>query len=154
MAEYLCHFRDGENIYYLSSEGRDRIECDVVRKKTTHVQHFIMRNQLYIYMKCPSTWENEPKFGFKEDKSITINPDAYFINMEGRKCFVEIDNIQKMSMNREKIKKYAKFIKSTIWGVQPMVVWVTNSENRQKKLIAECQSAEVPSKVYTINDII
>lgn len=154
MADYLCHFRDGENIYYLSSEGRERIDCEVVRKKTNHAKHFIMRNQLYIHMRCPSSWENEPKYGFKENKSLTIHPDASFLNMQGQRCFVEIDNIQKMSMNREKIKKYRDFIKSTIWGVQPLVIWVTSSENKQKKLIAECQSAGIPSKIYTINDII
>lgn len=154
MEDYIHHFRDGENIYYLSSEGRERVNCEVIRKKTPHVQHFIMRNQLYIHMKYPSSWENEPKFGFKEKKDFVIQPDASFINMQGQRCFVEIDNTQKMAENRNKIKRYREFINSTIWGTLPLVIWVTTSEVKRKKIMAECQSANVPCKVYTLDDIL
>lgn len=154
MSEYLSHFREGENIYYLSAEGRARVNAEVVRKKTAHVQHYIMRNQFYIYMKCPSSWENEQSYGFKEKKDVTIHPDASFINQEGRRCFVEIDNVQKMIENRNKIKKYQEFIKSTIWGIEPIVYWVTSTETKRNRLVHECQSAKLNSKVYTISDII
>ena len=105
MSEYLCSFRNGlENVYYLSKEGRERVKCDVIRKKTPQIQHFLLRNQLWIHLNCPSGWENEIKI---EAGNTSIVCDAKY-TANNIPVFVEVDISQPMSVNKKKIEKYKK----------------------------------------------
>ncbi|MFJ5624773.1 replication-relaxation family protein [Peribacillus loiseleuriae] len=62
MAEYLGTFRhEGNIVYYLNKNGRERIQHDVIRKKTPNIQHFLVRNQLWMHLKRPHSWQNEAK---------------------------------------------------------------------------------------------
>ncbi|MGE8082093.1 hypothetical protein [Peribacillus loiseleuriae] len=62
MAEYLGTFRhEGNIVYYLNKNGRERIQHDVIRKKTPNIQHFLVRNQLWMHLKRLHSWQNEAK---------------------------------------------------------------------------------------------
>ncbi|WP_332633681.1 hypothetical protein [Halalkalibacter flavus] len=37
MSDYVSAFRDKEKVYYLNAEGRERVECNKVRKKSVQV---------------------------------------------------------------------------------------------------------------------
>ncbi|MEN2468221.1 replication-relaxation family protein, partial [Ornithinibacillus sp. JPR2-1] len=61
MSSYLSSFYDGQKIYYLSKEGREKINCNIIRTKITTAKHYLMRNDLYIHLKQPANWRNEVK---------------------------------------------------------------------------------------------
>lgn len=146
MGQYLSSFRSGkENVYYLNSKGRDIVGCEKVRKKTQNVDHFIMRNQLYMAVGRPATWENEIKV--KLGNNILIC-DAKFI-IDKKPVFVEVDNEQSMQQNRVKITKYKEIsqINSNFY-----VMWVTKTDYRKKKLIE--LSEGLNHQVYSMNDIL
>lgn len=150
LSEFLHCVRNGyQSIYYLSREGRLYVECDKVRKKGSHVEHTVMRNEMWMYFKCPADWKNEVKIS--NSKSYVI-ADASF-NLDGFQCFVEVDNLQSMKENREKIKRYKELMQSIVMklGYYPTLIWLTTTELRRKQLEEECQGLKV--KVYTLDDI-
>ncbi|KGR74908.1 replication-relaxation family protein [Ureibacillus sinduriensis] len=150
LSEYLHCVRNGyQSIYYLSREGRLYVECDKVRKKGSHVEHTIMRNEMWMYYKCPVDWKNEVKIS--NSKTYVI-ADATF-NLNGFQCILEVDNLQSMKENKEKIKKYKELMQSVVMklGYYPTLIWLTTTELRRKQTEEECQGLKV--KVYTITDI-
>ena len=148
MSEYLHSFRDGETIYYLSKEGRERIDCQKVIKKTTTAQHYIMRNALYIGFQCPETWKNELKMTVKG--LATVICDATFIYGDQR-YIIEVDHTQKMTANRVKIQKYRKLIDAGVFGnTPPKFVWMTMTEYRRKQLQKLCEGLDV--QIFIISE--
>jgi Replication-relaxation len=151
MKLYLSSFKEGkDSIYYLSKEGREMVGCQRIRKKTPQVNHFIMRNQFYIFAQCPKEWKIEQKIGGQ------IVCDAAF-KQSGKWHFLEVDNNATMTSNRAKIEKYKKLYESKLfqnhkdYGYFPLLLWVTTNDFRQKKLLELCKG--VPCNVFVINDI-
>ena len=144
MEKYLFCFREKENIYYLSKEGRERVGCEVIRKKTQQVNHYLMRNDLYIFYGCPTTWKNEAKMKLKD---FIIQPDAVF-DKEKILHFVEVDHTQSMNVNKKKIDIYKEMYKI---NSSFRLVWVTVTDFRKKKLAELCKGLDC--MVYTALDI-
>jgi hypothetical protein len=149
MAEYLSSFRneDKQKVYYLNKAGRERVGAEKVRSKTMNVQHFLLRNQLWIAMRKPSTWQNEVKVTVKD---ISIVSDARFLTGEKRDVLVEVDISQPMNINKQKIDKYRRIKELT--GNEFHIVWVTELESRKPKL-QELMSG-LPGRVFTAKEII
>ncbi|MFF2752793.1 replication-relaxation family protein [Psychrobacillus sp. NPDC058041] len=150
LSEHLMNIRDGyQTIYYLSKVGRDYVDCDKVRKKGNHVQHTVMRNQFWLFYKCPKDWKNEIKMS---DGKATIIVDAMFTR-NGFQHFLEVDNLQTMKENRAKIIRYKNLLESLVkqYGYYPTLVWVTKTEHRRKQLEKACEGLK--TKIYTIDDI-
>src|SRR5690625_7694709 len=94
---YLNHFYEGQNIYYLNSKGREVVSSEKVRKKITNVDHYLMRNDLYIELGCPGTWKNEIKIISRSKKGdVTVVSDSHFTN-SNRHSIVVIDIYQKLN---------------------------------------------------------
>lgn len=146
MSEYLHSFKHGmENVYYLSKKGRERVNCKVIRKKTAQVEHFLLRNQLWIHLKCPVTWKNEIKI---KTESLTIICDAMYY--QGKvPVFVEVDVSQPMMRNKAKIEKYKRFKEITKQDFY--LVWVTTLESRRATLTELTRGLK--GRVYTLNEI-
>jgi Replication-relaxation len=147
MSEYVNCFRDGENIYYLNEEGRERVGATKVLKKTTQARHYIMRNTLFIAFGCPTTWKNEVKLEIKGQVSVIC--DAMFM-MNKQYQLIEVDNTQKMVNNRNKIERYRKLFEVAVFEKRPKLIWITTTELRRKQLEKACEGLEV--KVYTMKD--
>ncbi|ALC88133.1 hypothetical protein AM499_07740 [Bacillus sp. FJAT-22090] len=150
LSEHLMSIREGyQTIYYLSKIGRDYVDCDKIRKKGNHVQHFVMRNQFWLFYKCPRDWKNEVKIS---NGKASVVADAVFTR-NGFYHFLEVDNLQAMKENRAKIIRYKNLLESLImqYGYHPTLVWVTTTEYRRKQLEQVCGGLKV--KVYTIHDI-
>jgi hypothetical protein len=143
MEEFISSFRDGEKIYYLNQEGRDRVQCKKVRKKTVQAGHYLMRNELFIKFGYPSSWMNEVKFGY-EDIALVI-ADAIF-KKDGIYHIVEVDHMQKMSKNRTKIERYQKIREKGVFKL----VWITTTDYRRKQIQKLCDGLEV--EAFTIKD--
>src|SRR5690625_343054 len=147
---YLNHFYEGQNIYYLNSKGREVVSSEKVRKKITNVDHYLMRNDLYIELGCPGTWKNEIKIISRSKKGdVTVVSDAHFTN-SNRHSIVEIDNTQKMNKNRVKIDNYRRLIERNAFGGMPELIWVTSTEYRKRKLLELCDGLDV--KVFLNTD--
>ncbi len=148
MSPYLNTFKDGQNIYYLNSKGRSRVECDKVRKKTGNINHYLMRNALYVAYGSPETWENEMRIKLGK---ITVVPDAIF-QLDNRYFIVEVDNTQTMKKNRTKIDKYRRLIERNAFRNVPKIIWMTTTEYRRNKLLELCEGLD--ADVYLNTDFI
>lgn len=141
MKEYISCFRgdNGENIYYLNKTGRERVDCEVIRQKTVQAGHYLMRADAYIHYVGNEDWRNEMKFTVPD--VVTVIPDAYF-RYNQKRHFLEIDHLQHMSKNREKIDKYRKLQDTGVLqkkiGYFPRLVWVTLAESRKMQLTEWC----------------
>jgi hypothetical protein len=147
MNEWLSSFRDGETIYYLNKEGRERVNSNKIRKKTIQARHYIMRNDIYIAFGCPSSWKNEVKLEVKGH--VKVIADALF-HKDNRYYIVEVDHQQKMSKNRNKIERYRKLIDLDVFKKPPFFIWVTTTEYRRKQLQKMCEGLDF--RVFTVND--
>ncbi|WEA46781.1 replication-relaxation family protein [Priestia aryabhattai] len=147
--KYVHSFREGENVYYLSKEGRERVECNKVRKKTIQARHYLMRNSLYIAYGCPSTWENE--VALEVEGYTKIICDANFED-NGRDHIIEVDYTQKMSVNKNKIEKYRILSQLGVFETPPMFIWMTTTEYRRKQLLKMCEGLD--AQVFIITDFL
>lgn len=153
LSDYLMNIRDGQqSIYYLSKLGREYVGCDKIRKKSSNVQHYIMRNEFYFYNSCPSDWKNEIKVS---DGSSTVIVDAIYTKIHTTH-FLEVDNLQSMAENRLKIKRYEELLSNGLLaeklGHFPTLVWLTTTELRRIQLKELCGGLPV-TKVFTYDEI-
>jgi hypothetical protein len=147
MEEFLNVVRLNENVYYLNSEGRERVGSQKVLKKTHQITHHLLRNSLYISYGCPTTWQNEVKI--KIDGKVFLIADAMF-DMAGMKNIIEVDHTQKMNENRNKIKKYKHLLKLGVFQKEPKFIWVTTTEYRKKQILKACEGMKV--RVYLASE--
>lgn len=110
-----------------------------------------MRNQYYIFSKCPENWDNEMKLS---DGKYTVICDALYKHGATYHC-LEVDSTQCMKKNRGKIVQYKGLFENGALkqhlGHFPLLIWVTTTELRRKRLLELCEG--LPVKVYTINEI-
>lgn len=146
ISPYVSVFRgtNGENIYYLNKSGRERVGCEVVRQKTTQAGHYIMRNDAFIHYAGNEDWRNE--LPFRVENVVTVIPDAYF-RFNQRRHFLEVDHMQHMQKNREKIERYKKLHQTGALQKKinyfPQLVWVTLTESRKQQLAELCKGVDV-----------
>lgn len=145
LSEFICHFHEEKKkIYYLSAAGREVVQSEKARKKTAQVNHFLMRNDLYITLGRPTTWKNEVKISVND---VSLIADAVFISNKLHQ-FIEIDYKQSMANNIRKIKRYKKL---STFNPQFSLTWVTTTPFRKNKLEQLCDGLQ--SKVYLWEDL-
>jgi len=153
MEDYVSVIRNGENIYYLNAAGRALVNCDKVRKSTGNVQHYIMRNYLYIAFHFPTTWRNEIRIkseGLTKKDNVVCVADALFKNGDAY-TIVEVDNTQTMKKNQAKIEKYRILKQRGSFGLMaPKFVWITTTDYRRQELLKLSKGLNV--QVFTLAD--
>lgn len=135
-----------KKIYYLNKEGRERVEAKKVRKKTPLINHYLMRNDLFIHLGRPSSWRNEMKIEIPNSK-VSVIPDAVFVRNKVHH-FVEVDYKQSMNKNAAKVKKYQQLHEI---NPQFVLMWITLTPYRKKKL--KSMSKELNVQVLLWDDI-
>ena len=144
---------DGVNVYYLNKEGRETVNSPHIRTKLTSAKHYLMRNDLYIHLGMPKSWQNEVKMisGANTKKEIKVIADAHYFN-DNKHHIIEVDNLQKMQKNKVKIDKYRRLIERNSFKGMPVMIFVTNSHYRQKVLKDLCEGLDY--RVYLKEDLI
>lgn len=137
MKPYLNSFRDFENIYYLNKAGRELVGSPKVITKTVQYKHTLMRNDVYIHFDCPKMWINEHKIPLDSKRSIVT--DALF-QIGGDQYFLEVDNLQKMKVNFQKLHLYKELYDMGKWqhsnqGRFPVILFYTNTISRKSQLL-------------------
>ena len=150
MKEYLHSYREGETVWYLNSAGRKMIGSQIVRKRNQSSRHTVARNEVYI-AKCPDLWK--PEYSIKWDGKEIICDALYRTGKTY--TFVEIDITQSMAANARKIGTYRELRDSGRWqaryGEFPIVLFVTSSEHRRKRLIES--AGDLVVEVITFEDL-
>lgn len=122
------------------------------RSRGKYVNHTLMRNDMYIFFDQPEDWKNEIKI---KDGVGEVICDAMF-SSNNYKHFLEVDLLQKMAANRNKIERYKEIHSrgsmQKKFGYFPTLVLLTTTEHRRKQLQALCK--DIPSVVYTTEDIL
>ncbi|WP_243299157.1 replication-relaxation family protein [Bacillus litorisediminis] len=154
------HERNGEHVYYLNSLGRDVIGSTKERKWSAEViEHYLMRNDFFIYLGCPQTFQIEREIVFKIKEGLSyreenIRCDALY-KREGVYHFLEVDRTQSMSENKKKIERYKKaseVIKKKFTQV-PVIVFYTASKMRKVNIEKQLQRVGLKYEVYSREDI-
>lgn len=146
----------GMNVYHLNKEGRDWIGSTHEVKFSYQIEHYLLRNDLYIHYECPKSWEIEKKTLFKVlgQPEKSIQPDARF-QLDNVWHYVEIDRTQSMTENKKKIMEYGA-LSSVIHqslGYHPTIIFYTVKPSRKIKLKELCKEAGVNCSVFTPDDI-
>ncbi|WP_257131599.1 hypothetical protein [Bacillus sp. AFS017336] len=153
MSDRINVKKDGKCVYYLNSKGREIVNCPKVRKGTGNIDHYIMRNTIYIAYGMPNTWKNEVKMTSKgrvKSETVSIVSDALF-KQEKTLYIVEVDNTQTMAKNRIKMDKYRTLINRGSFGQnQPYFVWITTSDLKRKQLSELCN--DLPHQIFLASD--
>lgn len=144
MEEYVNHFREGENIYYLSAEGRKRVGAEKARRKSEEARYIIQRNYVYIHYGCPELWQSEVNV------SDNVPVDATF-TVNDRLHIVDVDRPGQMSANLEKIGKYKEMVNAGVFDNPPVFIWVTITALKKKQLEEALEGLD--HVVYLLDDL-
>lgn len=147
MSDFVTSFRDTENVYYLTKNGRDRVGSQIIRKKTLQARHYVMRNDVFIAEGKPQGWRTEVNVEVKG--KVKVVADALFKRGDSLHL-VEVDHIQKMSVNRNKIEKYRTLFSLGVIE-KPKMLWVTTTEYRRNELTKLLRGMD--HKIYTVDDL-
>lgn len=165
MGQYLYSVRPdaGEQIFYLNQTGRDMIGSEKEMKKTMQIDHYLMRNDMYIFLGCPEDWRLEHPLkveviqndngisfgGMNLKKEIKFIADAS-CNINQVRHYIEVDNVQQMKENKKKIEQYSILRKAKEFTL----IFYTSSDIRQNKLYEWCKEYGLLARVYTKKDIL
>ncbi len=133
---YIKSVRHEQKIYFVNT-----------RLKKKEIQHILMRNDLYIKYGMPEDWKKEVPI--RRNGEILLIPDAIF-TLDGEYHFVEVDNMQVMSKNYEKIKKYKEVSRMIFreFKHHPTVIWYTLSDSRKEKIKTFSNRIGVKCRLY------
>ncbi|MGO0658768.1 replication-relaxation family protein [Bacillus mycoides] len=133
-----CHVtsHNREYVYYLNKKGCALLGLEPNERKKKHqLEHTLLRNEAWMWLGFPD-WKIEQviKFRYQNEEKIIV-PDAYYV-VDQVPHFVEIDRLQHMKTNEEKIQNYgliAKIYKNKK-DITPSILFFTISDYREKKL--------------------
>src|SRR5699024_7321200 len=143
----ISSVRREQKIYFLTGSGKNLIGS-TKELKQSHIDHTLMKNDMYIKLGMPGNWQAEVPIKFNDQEKYLI-PDAMF-NVENKLSFIEIDNLQAMQTNDEKIMKYGKLFKAMFrqYKEHHTLIWYTLSEERKKKLEEACNKHGIKFRIY------
>ena len=134
-------------VYSLTYRGKERIgsSTDV---RTGHVEHTLMRNDLYIRLGMPRDWKTEMEIMYNDQQERMVCDAVFSKNSEWQ--FVEVDNQQTMKNNYNKLKNYSIMRKDIFrqFNHHPTVIWYTVSETRKQKLEGWMRELGIKGRVY------
>ena len=114
-----------KKIFYLNKKGREMIGSEKEIDKNRNMKHMLLRNDVYLALNKPITWEVEKVLEFEKNANMSkldviikglnvtdkkkIQADAFFTR-NGYTYYVEVDNLMSMMENHKKIVNYGEFM--------------------------------------------
>lgn len=150
----LSAIRREQKIFYLSNRGKERIGSNQSKLERNKIKHTIMLNDLYIKLGMPSDWKTEAVIR-ADDKTLLIS-DALYRKGSDNFVFIEIDNVQTMRSNYDKIKRY-KDLSRRIYSQHKthlLLIWYTLSGTRRDKLAKACEKEGVKYRIMGGDEIV
>ncbi|MGN4931954.1 replication-relaxation family protein [Bacillus cereus group sp. MYBK14-1] len=156
--QQYCHvtYHNREYVYYLNKKGCALLGLEPNERKKKHqLEHILLRNEAWMWLDFPD-WKTEQviKFRYQNEEKIIV-PDAYYL-VDQVPQFVEIDRLQHMKNNEEKIRYYsliAKLYKKQR-DVIPNILFFTISDYREKKLEEYGIKYNVYIRTFLIKDVV
>ncbi|SDE68906.1 Replication-relaxation [Bacillus wiedmannii] len=151
-----CHITKmtREHVYYLNKKGRDLLGITKEVKKSSQLQHILMRNESWMWLGFPE-WKTERpiEFSINGQRYRTI-PDATYFE-DNVPHFVEIDRMQHMKANEHKIQLYGHItdIYKRQNAIVPVINFFTLSDYRQSKLEQYAINRNVFMRTFVMEDI-
>lgn len=131
------------------------IGCELERKYTSEVEHYLMRNDVYIHFNCPDDFETEVELAFQlHGVEKVIRPDAHFSHKD-KFCLLEVDRTQSMAENKKKLARYAELIPvfKEQFAYPPTIIFYTLTESRRILLQRAADEHKVNITVLCKNDL-
>ena len=154
-----------QKVFYLNKLGRDMIGSNKEVKRNQNLEHTLLRNDVYIYLNKPITWQTEAEISYsvpqqhkqlgiivKGVSSVTktrVIADAKYTR-NGYTHLVEIDNSRHMPDNLKKIKAYAECFKHLD---TPRLEIFTTSLTRKRKFETWLKEYTLRGEVFTYEEI-
>ncbi|KOP82025.1 hypothetical protein AMS60_05730 [Bacillus sp. FJAT-21945] len=153
-----------EKVIYLNKQGKDFIGSTKEDNKKHFMAHTFLRNEVFIYFKCPHDWKNEHPLEATimtnnslgiQFKHLSLGAkkkvicDAIF-KRNGYLHLIEVDNARKMIDNKKKIETY-KEVLPAFKDQTPILYFFTTTEDRKRKLKEQLQG--VRNHVMTFSEI-
>ncbi|MBJ7961456.1 replication-relaxation family protein [Bacillus cereus group sp. N28] len=153
-----CHVtsHNREYVYYLNKKGSALLGLDPNERKKKHqLEHILLRNEAWMWLDFPN-WKTEQviKFRYQNEEKIIV-PDAYYL-VDQVPHFVEIDRVQHMKINEDKIKYYgliAKLYKKQR-DIVPNILFFTISDYREKKLESYGIKYNVHVRTFLLKEVL
>ena len=157
-------FYNREKVFYLNKEGRALIGSEKEIKANQNLEHTLLRNDVYIYLNCPVTWESEKVLEYASEQpnlsgiivrgvnvatKKKIVSDGYYLR-NGYTHVVEIDNKRDMMDNHKKIISYKECFK---YLDTPRLEMFTTTLDRKRKLEKWLQEYNLRGEIKTYEEI-
>jgi hypothetical protein len=131
------------------------IGVEDIHQWSVQIDHYLLRNDLYVYYGCPLDWATEVKLELKPSVGSTkiLIADAVFTK-DGACYFVEVDRTQSMVENKKKIEYYAQ-VAHLVQSQYPSyrLVFYTVTPTRRETLSNLCKEKGLNFTVYTKEDL-
>lgn len=145
-----------EHVYYLNKKGRGLFGDEKKITPTSRISHALMRNEAWLWLQCPDTWQIEPIVGytFSHEKK-RIMPDASFVDSQNALHMVEIDRTQDMKKNEDKLKRYGEYAQlyKQKYNKVPIVHFFTISSYRKDRLEKLATKYNVYTQTYLVQEV-
>ena len=149
-------FHNREHVYYLNKKGLALLGLNGKEKKKKHqLEHILLRNEAWMWLDFPD-WKSEQlvKFSYKGEEKLIV-PDAYYIR-DRIPHFVEIDRLQHMKENEQKLQAYSLITKlyKEKQNITPVILFFTISDYREHKLESYAVKYNVYLRTFLMKDVI
>lgn len=142
----------GRNVYYLAKKGADMVGIEGLPSWSTHIDHHLLRNDIYVHYQCPLDWEVERDVELRPvvgDPKI-LRPDARF-TVDGRWHFLEVDRTQSMVENKKKLDLYSQLNHLIESGTT--LIFYTTTPMRKETISKYAQEKGLTFRVITKQDL-
>ncbi|MGM9925211.1 MAG: hypothetical protein ACI35R_13280 [Bacillus sp. (in: firmicutes)] len=158
-------FFNKEKVYYLNKNGRALIGSDKEVKKTSNMEHTLLRNDAFLYLNCPIDWRTEAVLEYEVQqpnsygiiiKGVAVATKSKMIadavyTRNGYTHIVEIDNIRDMRDNRKKLQSYVECFK---YIDTPRLTIFTTTLDRKRKFEKWMLDLKIRGEALTFSDIV
>ncbi len=145
-----------EFVYYLNKKGLALLGLDAKERKKKHqLEHVLLRNEAWMWLDFPN-WrvEQSLKFSYQGEEKQII-PDAFYAKNK-IPYFIEIDRLQNMRVNEDKVYYYSLITKiyKEQQNITPIIIFFTISDYREEKLQSYAIKHDIHLQTYLIKDVL